>query len=110
MYTLLIIILFLSVIALVVQVRNHFLYKRNYKIIMAKLEDFEAILNRVDEATNDIAAEMRDIKEELTNAGLPADVEDSVLARLEATAQKLEAIAGETPEDEEEPTEPVDEE
>ena len=72
---------------------------------MAKIEDFESALNKIDVATDNIAEDLRALKEELTNVGLPADVEDSVLARLEATAQKLEAIAAETPEEGEEPVE-----
>lgn len=77
---------------------------------MATLEQFQGILTRIDSATTNIAADLRKLKDQITGQGLPSDVEEEILAQLEAKAVALESIAGETPEDEEEPTEPVDEE
>jgi ABC-type transporter Mla subunit MlaD len=62
------------------------------KTQMATLEQFESALNRIDTATTGIADQLRDLKEQLTNAGLSADVEAQVLSRLETAATQLEAV------------------
>lgn len=68
---------------------------------MATLEQFQGILTRIDSATTNIAADIRKIKDQITGQGLPSDVEEDILAQLEAKAVALESIAAETPEDEE---------
>jgi archaellum component FlaC len=60
--------------------------------IMASQQQFETALNRIDAATTAIATQLRDLKEQLTNAGLSADVEAQVLTRLETAATQLEAV------------------
>lgn len=60
--------------------------------IMADIQQFEAALNRIDTATTNIANQLRDLKDQLANQGLPSDVENTVLARLEAAATQLEAV------------------
>lgn len=65
---------------------------------MAKLQDMTDALDRIDTATNEVATELTDLKKQLTNAGLPADVEDTVLARLQAAATKLEGVGKPTDE------------
>ena len=65
--------------------------------IMAKQEQFESVLSRIDTATNKIAEQLRALKDQISNQGLPGDVEDQVLARLETAATQLEAV-GASPE------------
>lgn len=65
--------------------------------IMAKQEQFDAVLTRIDAATNKIADQLRALKDQIANQGLPGDVEDAVLARLETAATQLEAV-GASPE------------
>ena len=80
----------------------------NFKLekIMAEQENFESVLNRIDDATNNVAADLRRIKDMIEGQGLPASVEDQILARLENAASKLEAVAAEMPEEPEQPEEP----
>lgn len=76
--------------------------------LMATEQEWIAILDRIDVATTNIAGDIRGIKDELANAGLPKEVEDRISARLEAKAVQLEALAADTedptPEVPEEPT------
>jgi hypothetical protein len=67
---------------------------KNQNKIMATLEQFEAALARIDAATTDIAADIQSLKDQIAGAGLPAEVENSVLARLDTIAGQLEAIGG----------------
>lgn len=67
--------------------------------IMATQEQFNQVITRIDEATNNIAADLRSLKDVIAGAGLPASVEDEVLARLESAASKLEEVAAETPDE-----------
>lgn len=81
---------------------------KTQKRIMATLAQFEDALNRIDEATTATAEELRSLREELTNAGLDAETEASVLARLNTAADRLEAVGASVEEPvpaEEEPTE-----
>lgn len=70
--------------------------------LMAKEEQYDAAFARIDEATNKVADELRELKEEIAGQGLPGDVEDRILAKLEEKATKLESI-GTTPEPEPQP-------
>jgi septal ring factor EnvC (AmiA/AmiB activator) len=60
--------------------------------IMADIQAFETALTRIDAATTNIANQLRELKDQLANQGLPADVENTVLARLESAASQLEAV------------------
>lgn len=71
--------------------------------IMATQEQFNQVITRIDEATNNIAADLRSLKDVIAGAGLPASVEDEVLARLDSAATKLEEVAAETEDEEPEP-------
>lgn len=83
-----------------------FIYKRlrilEGKIdnIMAKQEDFDAVLGRIDTATNKIAADLIALRDQIKGAGLPEALENSILASLTEKAARLEAIGAD-------PTEPV---
>jgi hypothetical protein len=66
------------------------------KTIMATQVQFNEALQRIDVATNNIAADLRKLKDQIEGAGLPQEVEDQVLATLEEKATKLESIAAET--------------
>jgi hypothetical protein len=70
---------------------SFFIHNQN-RSIMASQEQFEAAITRIDTATDNLATELREIKEQLANQGLPTDVENTVLTRLEAAATKLEAV------------------
>lgn len=65
---------------------------------MATQEGFETVLDRIDTATTEIATDLRDLREQVKGAGLSAELEESILARLEAHATRLEGIAAD-PED-----------
>jgi septal ring factor EnvC (AmiA/AmiB activator) len=71
--------------------------KSQNKQIMADLAQFEAALTRIDAATTKIADQLRDLRDQIANQGLPSDVEATVLARLETAATQLEAV-GQSPE------------
>jgi septal ring factor EnvC (AmiA/AmiB activator) len=71
--------------------------KSQNKKIMADLAQFEAALTRIDAATTKIADQLRELRDQIANQGLPADVETTVLARLETAATQLEAV-GASPE------------
>ena len=58
----------------------------------AKIEDFQAAIVRIDVATDNIAAELKALKDQIAGGGLSADVEAQVLATLDAAATKLEAV------------------
>lgn len=65
----------------------------NFKINkMPTQEQFESALQRIDDATTDIANDIRSLKDQIADQGLPKDVEESIFARLDNTAAKLEAI------------------
>jgi chromosome segregation ATPase len=66
--------------------------KTQNKKIMASLEQFESALSRIDTATTNIANQLRDLKDQIANQGLPADVENTVLSRLETAATQLEQV------------------
>lgn len=66
---------------------------------MATEEQFLALIQRIDDRTTGIAQELRDLKDQLADQGLPKDVEESILAKLEATAEKLEGVGKEDPEE-----------
>jgi DNA repair ATPase RecN len=65
--------------------------KQNSKMA-ATIEQFVSALDRIDTATTNIAQQLRDLKDQIANQGLPADLEDQVLSRLETSATQLEAV------------------
>lgn len=64
--------------------------------IMATEQQFLDILARIDTATTNIAEDIRGLKDQIANQGLPADVEANILSTLEAKAAQLESIAADT--------------
>jgi hypothetical protein len=64
--------------------------------IMATEQQFLDILGRIDTATTNIAEDIRGLKDQIANQGLPADVEANILSTLEAKAAQLESIAADT--------------
>lgn len=63
---------------------------------MGKIDELNAKLDRIDTATNNIAADLRALKDQIGTGMSDADVE-AVNTRLESTAVALEGIAAETP-------------
>ncbi len=93
-------LLLLIIIALHVSVscKRNYLINLKLNAIMASQAQFDEALSRIDVATTNIAEDLRGLKDIIAGAGLPSDVEDQVLAKLENAATKLEAVAAETPE------------
>lgn len=60
---------------------------------MATKEHLLAAFDKIDAATNDIAEDIRDLKEEIANAG----VDQALVDRAESIAAKLEGVAAEYP-------------
>lgn len=75
-----------------------FIHNQNVTI-MATEEQFLALIQRIDTATDGVAAELRALKDEIKNSGMSKEKEDSVLNKLESTATKLEAVGKEDPEE-----------
>lgn len=61
--------------------------------IMASQADFDAKLTRIDTATDQIAAELKALADQVRNGGLTAAQEQAVADALEAKATRLEGIA-----------------
>jgi hypothetical protein len=56
-------------------------------------QQFNEVLNRIDTATTGIANKITALQDEIKGAGLPASVEESVLAKLGNLATTLEGLA-----------------
>lgn len=76
--------------------RDNYFIKLKLNSIMATQDQFNEVLNRIDSATNNIAADLRSLKDTIEGQGLSAEVEAQVLARLENAATKLEEVAAST--------------
>jgi type IV pilus biogenesis protein CpaD/CtpE len=63
--------------------------------IMGILEDFRDILVRIDAATNDIAEDIRRLKDQI-GVGMTPEQELEVKNQLESAAVRLEGIAADT--------------
>ena len=70
-----------------------------------KIDEINATLDEINDATNNIAADLDRIAGGL-EGGLSAEEAQSVSDRLTSTATQLRAIANRNPETPEEPTEP----
>ncbi len=66
------------------------------EIIMAKIDELKDLLDRVNAATDNIAADIKNLSGQIGTGMSDADVA-TVQAGLEAAAVKLEAVAAETP-------------
>lgn len=71
------------------------IYAQNRRLLM-NAADINAKLDRVNDATNNIAADIRTLVGQIGTGMTQAEV-DAVGARLEASATALEALAAETP-------------
>lgn len=60
-----------------------------------KEEQFKTTVARADLFTNEAAAEIRSLCNQIKGQGLPADVEERVVAGLNAVAEKLKGIGKE---------------
>lgn len=70
--------------------------------IMATLEQFQTALADINDATNNIAADIERLAGQISG-GMTADQEAEVLSQLQGAAERLRAVAATTPEDEESP-------
>lgn len=70
-----------------------------YNTLMAKQEQFDAMLQRLDAATTEIADDLKALREEIADS-----ISDESLAKLDANIAKLETMGSE--DDVEEPEEP----
>lgn len=65
---------------------------------MATIEEkFNDVFAKLDASTNRLADQIRDLKGQIANQGLPAEKEEAILARLEGIANNLDKI-GKDPE------------
>lgn len=53
---------------------------------------FDALAERLNNATNNIAAQISQLRNEIKGTGIPKDQEDSFLARMDGIATQLEAV------------------
>lgn len=60
-------------------------------------EDFQAVINRIDGATNKIAQKLKDLADQIKGQGLPASIESQILLDLQGEASKLEGIGATDP-------------
>src|SRR5687768_1125310 len=60
--------------------------------IMGSLADFQTVLARIDQATNNIAEKIRNLESQVQNLGLTPDQEASILSTITGVADQLEAI------------------
>lgn len=77
-------------------------------IIMANLKDFQDQLNRIGAATDNIAADLVRLANQIEQGGLSATDEAAIVESLRLAAEKLEGVAAINPEPVvEPPAEPV---
>lgn len=53
---------------------------------------FETVIKKIDDATTEVANDLRDIRERLKEVGLSAADEAAILAKLQSAADRLTAI------------------
>lgn len=62
------------------------------KKAMAVLQEVKDVLGRIDKATNDVAAKLDKLADQIAKGGLTAAEEDGVVTELRATADRLETL------------------
>lgn len=80
-----------AVAVTVLTISNHFKLKK----IMGDLSNITAVLGRIDAATNNIAEDIRNLKDQISTGLTPEQVAD-LQQQLEAKATTLEGIAADT--------------
>lgn len=60
--------------------------------IMKTLEEFNALISALNDATNDVAAKLEALRAQLATAGLDATAEAAIFATLDAQVTKLKAL------------------
>lgn len=68
------------------------LIKSQGDAIMATQAEFGAVLTRIDTATNEVAADLQALRDQIAGAGMSAEDEAAILAGLDAAASRLEGI------------------
>jgi len=71
---------------------------RSIQSIMASIQDFQDQLNRIGAATDNIAADLVRLADQIANGGLSAADETAIVESLRAAAEKLEGVAAINPE------------
>lgn len=71
--------------------------------IMATQAEFLQKLGLINTGLDNIQADLDRLKEQVGNAGLPAEVEDELLASIDGILNRVTTIADSTPEPEPEP-------
>lgn len=67
--------------------------EKGVKDIMSLVEDqFNQLLNRMDEATNLVADELRNLREIVKDSGMSASKEQEVVQKLTSSIAKLEGV------------------
>jgi hypothetical protein len=97
-------IVLLSAAVIAIALRQEHLRRIDH---MADRAEFTAINDRLNTATNAIAARLQALEAKVTNAGLPADVEAAVLTELQALTAGLEALGADPENPVPEPAEPT---
>ncbi len=82
----------LNLIEILLLLIGFYYFGKEVEKLMATVEDFDATLKRIDDATNGIAQTLRDLQGQITGGGLSSDVENEVLIKLDAAATKLEGV------------------
>ncbi len=68
------------------------LYKQG-ALLMTKIDDVNALLGKIDEETNKVAAEIQQLKDQIQNeSGITGPDADTVVAKLGTIVQRLQAI------------------
>lgn len=78
--------------ALLVAVNIWITIYQHLKLEKKMEEQFNAVLQRIDDATNGIAEQLRDLKGQIQGSGLSSEKEAEILGKLESAAGKLEGI------------------
>lgn len=75
----------------------NFIKTQNQKIMALNEQQFNDLFARIDTSTTRIADRIRALEDAVKNEGLPAEVEERILAKTTGIADALDAI-GKTPE------------
>jgi uncharacterized protein YoxC len=91
----------LSVVLIVIAVAVMDMLKnqgRQIQTIMANIKDFQDQLDRIGVATDNIAADLVRLADQIEKGGLSAADETAIVDSLRAAAEKLEGVAAVNPE------------